>query len=215
MQLPRENRLFCSCLGLFAPSSCLQQLWGGRWKQLLSGLSSVAAGWGNSQQSCGLCPCSLLLPRPSPCSLTGFAVSFLSPLCHPWFSGLSVLLSGQGRAWHVAPCCPGIEALPSSWGHLLPPAELRLIPASAFSFFQDYTNPSLQWWAQSGGGSVPGRVPMPRDSSCHGASTAGSVWALSPAGAGTAVLGHTLAELNCTLSRSVACDGYSAFGSRV
>lgn len=102
VQLPRENRLFCSCLGLFAPSSCLQQLWGGRWKQLLLGLSSVAAGWGYSQQSCGLCPCSLLLPRPLPCSLTGFAVSFLSPLCHPWSSGLSVLLWGRGRAWHVA-----------------------------------------------------------------------------------------------------------------
>lgn len=70
--------------------------------------SSVAAGWEYSQQgwAVSLLPPS---PRPSSCSLPGFAVSFLSPVCHPWSSGVSVLLWGPRQGLALAPCCPRME----------------------------------------------------------------------------------------------------------
>lgn len=95
----------------------------------------------------GACPCSLppldspeqrrstVLPLPLPCSVTGFAVSFLSSVwAHPWSSGLSARVSGlrqglsrgsllsQGcRGWTVDYFCrcyraPGRRSLCFFWG---------------------------------------------------------------------------------------------------
>lgn len=145
-----KNCLFCSCLGLFAPSSCLQHFWGGCWKQLLW-LQS-----GNIHSRGGLCPCSLLLPRPSPRSLPGCAVSFLSPVCHP----------------HGALASLETEAGPGTRHHRMqePLLSSGLSPPRPFPLSQGCTKPWLQWRRQSGGGSNPGRVPLPQpgfSGPCH------------------------------------------------